>query len=157
MSPRLEISKSLMDELKARIDSEHPDVETVISSLLKTSGGKLIGNPLYAFTCSKDFRVYANDADRYLALLAKIHELHPEEFMGFVAGQRLRRRYFGLSKDEVCQASRHNQARRIPSSKYWAIMNIDTPTKRRFLKRLLIYIDYPDEMVSHVRNLIGNQ
>ncbi len=157
MSPKIDLPQSLIDELKSRIDTEHPNVESVIASLLRTSGGKLIGNPLYAFTRSETFRSCVNDAERYLTLLAKIHEMHPKEFMGFVAGQKLRRRYFGLSREEVCKASRHNQAKQIPNSKYWAIMNIDTATKRRFLKRLLVYIDYPDEMVAHIRSLIGSK
>lgn len=144
----------MVARLEARIDSEHPNVESVIAGLLETPGGQLVGDPFYSFTRSKAFRVCGNDADRYIALLAKLHELHREEFEEFIAAQNLKRRYFGQSKEEICEASRYNQARRIPDSKYWAIMNIDTPTKRRFLKRLLVFLDYPDEMVTHVRSLI---
>ncbi|MCF3650076.1 hypothetical protein [Synoicihabitans lomoniglobus] len=156
MAPKIELTPELLAELERRRDSEHPTVEAVISSLLATSGGRLIGDPYYSFTCSAAFRSLTNDSDRYLALLAKLHAMHRGEFAEFVQGQSFKRRYFGLSAAEVCEASRHNQARQIPDSKYWAIMNIDTPTKRRFLKRLLIFIGYPDEMVTHVRGLIGN-
>lgn len=155
MSPKIQVSDSLFRELKSRLDSEHPDVESVIRSILDTSGGKLVGDPLFSFTLSHGFRACVNDADRYLALLGKLHEMHRQEFGDFVSAQRLKRRYFGLSKEEVCQDSKYNQARHIPGSKYWAIMNIDTATKRRFLKRLLVYLGYPDEMVTHVRGLVG--
>ncbi len=155
MSEKVQLAPALLAELERRIDSEHPSVEAVISSLLSTSGGKLIGDPLYAYTCSADFRGRNSDSDRYLSLLGKIHEMHREDFQEFVASQSFKRRYFGMSAEEVCEASKHNQARHIEGSKYWAIMNIDAPTKRRFLKRLLVFIGYPDEMVIYVRNLIG--
>ena len=155
MSAKFAISPALLAELERRMDNEHPSVEAVISSLLSTSGGQLIGDPLYSFTRSAEFRSLTNDSDRYLALLAKVHEMHRNEFQKFVAGQSFKRRYFGLSAEEVCEASKHNQARRIAGSKYWAIMNIDAATKRRFLKRLLVFIGYPDEMVTYVRRLIG--
>lgn len=157
MSPKIELNKSLLRELESRMDAEHPTVEAVISSILETSGGKLIGDPLHSYTRSQVFRTCTNDADRYVSLLGKLHEIYGQEFGEFVAGQRLQRRYFGLSREEVCAASEHNQARQIPSSKYWAIMNIDTATKRRFLKRLLVYLGYSDEMITHVRQLIGNR
>ncbi|EDY83986.1 hypothetical protein VDG1235_3613 [Verrucomicrobiia bacterium DG1235] len=148
------MSEALMRELEGRMDSEHPTIESVIGGLLGTSAGDLVGNPLYAFSHSKDFRTCGNDSDRYLALLAKLHELHGPEFGEFIAAQTLKRRYFGQSKEEICEASRYNQAREIPNSKYWAIMNIDTPTKRRFLKRLLVYVGYTDVMVKHIQELI---
>lgn len=155
MSNKVELTPELLTELERRIDREHPNIEAVISSLLATSGGKLIGDPLYSYTCSAEFRKQTSDTERYLALLAKVHEMHREEFQEFVAGQKHKRRYFGLTPEEICEASKHNQARQISGSKYWAIMNIDAPTKRRFLKRALIFVGYPDEMVRHVQRLIG--
>lgn len=157
MSPKIQVTAALLEDLESRIDADHPTVAAVIASLLAGPGGALTGDPLYSFTQSSAFRSCAKDSDRYLALLAKLHELHREEFAEFVAAQTLKRRYFGHSKEEVCDASRHNQAREIPGSRFWAIMNIDAPTKRRFLARLLVYIGYREEMVTHVRSLIGSR
>ncbi|MBK1876366.1 hypothetical protein [Pelagicoccus mobilis] len=157
MSPQFELSEATLGELESRLDAEHPTIESVIEGLLATSGGQLVGDPFYAFTQSKVFRALNTDADRYLALLSKLHEMHGPDFRDFIAAQNLKRRYFGNSKEEVCSASQYNQAREIPNSKYWAIMNIDKSTKRRFLRRLLIYIGYEDAMVAHVQELISGR
>jgi negative modulator of initiation of replication len=60
-----------------------------------------------------------------------------------------------MTREEITEQSRHNQARQIPRTPYWAIMNIDTPTKRRFLTRVLEFCGYAESLVEHTCNAIG--
>lgn len=60
-----------------------------------------------------------------------------------------------MTREEIIEQSRHNQARQIPRTPYWAIMNIDTPTKRRFLTRVLEFCGYAESLVEHTCNAIG--
>ena len=59
------------------------------------------------------------------------------------------------SREEIVEQCHHNQARQIPDTHYWAIMNIDTPTKRRFLSRVLEFIGYREEIIDLVCGAIG--
>ena len=65
------------------------------------------------------------------------------------------RRHLSMTREEIIEQSRHNQARQIPRTPYWAIMNIDTPTKRRFLTRVLEFCGYAESLVEHTCNAIG--
>jgi negative modulator of initiation of replication len=60
-----------------------------------------------------------------------------------------------LSREAIVDQCRHNQARQIPDTHYWAIMNIDTATKRRFLSRVLEFIGYREDIVDFACNAIG--
>ena len=40
------------------------------------------------------------------------------------------------------------EARQIDGTQFWAIMNIDTATKRRFLARVLDFIGYRDAVIE---------
>lgn len=104
-------------------------------------------DPLLAYLRTPAFRALHTGADRYLQLLAWIHRLNPRDFRDFVDHLPSRRKYFGLSEEEVRQTSRHNQARQIPDSPYWAILNLDTATKRRFLRRAMEFSGLPDAVI----------
>jgi negative modulator of initiation of replication len=104
---------------------------------------------------STDFRAKFTDADKYLSLLGWVSVRHSEEFAEFIRSQGGRRRFLGLTREEVVETCRHNQARQIAGTPYWAIMNIDTATKRRFLSRLLEFIGYRDEVIEFVCGAIG--
>ena len=48
-----------------------------------------------------------------------------------------------------------NHARQIPGTQYWAVMNIDATTRRRFVCRLLEFIGCHDETVALARHALG--
>ena len=60
-----------------------------------------------------------------------------------------------MSREEILESCRHNQARQIDGTQYWAIMNIDTATKRRFLARVLEFIGYRDTVIEFTCSAIG--
>jgi negative modulator of initiation of replication len=62
-----------------------------------------------------------------------------------------------MSADAIRETCLHNQARQIPDTHYWAIMNLDTPTKRRFLKRLLVFVGVTDDVIEHVCSTFGSR
>ena len=54
-------------------------------------------------------------------------------------------------------ATGFNQARQIDGTQYWAIMNNDTATKRRFLARVLEFIGYRDETIEFACAALGGR
>jgi hypothetical protein len=153
--PRIEITPEL-EALLARAAGERGcSPADLIASLLDSSGETLRASPLAAFTLAPEFRAKTSDADRYLAILAWIAHHHPSDFADFIEHQESGRRYLGLSPDEIRETCRHNQARQIPGTHYWAIMNLDTPTKRRFLRRLLVFVGETDAVITHVSSTFG--
>lgn len=149
----------LTDEVYQGLKSFSEDFETdpsrVIGALLDRPEGDRVGTKLLSFLKSPAFRALHTDADRYLAVLGFIFQHHRSDFRDFVEHLSSRRKYFGSSPEEIRETSRHNQARQIPHSPYWAIMNIDTATKRRFLRRAMEFVGFPDEAIAAVGSQLG--
>ncbi|MCF3650906.1 hypothetical protein [Synoicihabitans lomoniglobus] len=112
-------------------------------------------DPLTTYLLSASFRSKFTDADKYLAILGWVAKEHPEEFEEYIESLNRGRRYLSLTREDIVAQCRHNQARQIPGTHFWAIMNIDTPTKRRFLSRVLEFCGYRDELVEFCCNVIG--
>ena len=130
--------------------------DAVLASLLNVpSTSSNAADPLAAYVLSTEFRGKFTDADKYLAILSWVAARHPGELSEFIKAQSSGRRFLGLSREEIIETCRHNQARQIVGTPYWAIMNIDTATKRRFLARVLDFAGYREEIVEFVCNAIG--
>lgn len=133
---------------------ETPDAVLARLLNLPTAPGTS-AEPVVAFVLSAEFRAKFTDADKYLSILAWLAARHPADFREFIQSLHRGRRYLGLSREEVLAACRHNQARPIDGTPYWAIMNLDTATKRRFLARVMEFAGYPDETIEVACAAIG--
>jgi negative modulator of initiation of replication len=154
----IEVSDAVYDALQGLASGFHRTPDEVLASLLSVPGSSPENSdPLAAFVLSAEFRAKFTDADKYLALLGWIAVRHADEFREFIAAQSTGRRYLSLSREEILETCRHNQARQIDGTLYWAIMNIDTATKRRFLARLLEFIGYRDAVIELVCAAIGGR
>ena len=152
----IEISDEVYAALQELATGFHRTPDEVLSSLLSLpTAHPDAADPLAAFVLSPEFRAKFTDADKYLALLGWIAARHESEFAEFIRGQTSGRRYLGLSREEVLAACRHNQARQIEGTPYWAIMNLDTATKRRFLARVLEYVGYREAVIDFACTAIG--
>ena len=154
---KIEVSDEVYQALRSFSSDFEKDPSRVIGALLDRPEEALIGKKLSAFLGSPAFRALGSDADRYLAILGFVYKDHGPDFRDFVEHLSSRRKYFGASPEEIQETSRHNQARQIPNSPYWAIMNIDTATKRRFLRRAREFVGYPDEAIALATSHMGRQ
>jgi negative modulator of initiation of replication len=153
---KIEISDEVYAALQELATGFHGTPDDVLASLLNIPRASAEATePLAAFVLSADFRAKATDAEKYLSILAWIAERHAAEFGEFILAQSTGRRFLGLSREEIIEACRHNQARPIAGTHYWAIMNLDTATKRRFLARVLEFIGYRDAVVEFACGAIG--
>ena len=153
---KIEVSDQVYHALQNLASGFHRTPDEVLSNLLHLPTASAdAAEPIAAFVLSSDFRSKFTDADKYLALLGWVSIRHAEEFAEFIRSQGGRRRFLGLTREEVVETCRHNQARQIAGTPYWAIMNIDTATKRRFLSRLLEFIGYRDEVIEFICGAIG--
>jgi negative regulator of replication initiation len=155
--PKIEISAELQTLLAKTAEERGCTPGEVLATMLASSSEALQSHPLVAYTQSPEFRAKYTDADRYVALLSWVARNHPTDFSDFIEHQDSGRRYLGLSPEEIRETCRHNQAREVPDTHYWAIMNLDTPTKRRFLRRLLVFVGTRDEVINHVLATIGQR
>ncbi len=155
--PHLTISRETADTLARAARARGCTVDDLIIALAAASDDAIRDHPLIAYTLSPEFRVKFTDADRFLALLAWVASQHGPEFSDFVSHLESRRRYVGLSAEEIRETCRHNQARQIPGTHFWAIMNLDTPTKQRFLRRLLVFVGLPDEVIEAAVSTVGGR
>lgn len=155
---KIDVSEEVFDALQRLATGFHRTPDEVLASLLNVrSSSTEAAEPLAAFVLSAEFRAKFTDADKYLALLAWISVRHPTEFSEFIRGQSSGRRFLSLSREEIVERCRHNQARQIDGTQYWAIMNIDTATKRRFLVRLLEFIGYRETAIEFACAALGGR
>ena len=151
---KIEVSDDVYAALKKLTTDFNQQPNDVLARLLNVNPSS-IDHPLLAYLGSSDFRSLHKDADKYLAILSWVADQHPADFREYILSITRGRRHLSMSREEILEQSRHNQARQIPGTPYWAIMNIDTPTKRRFLTRVLDFCGYEDEMIEHTCNAIG--
>ena len=154
----IEVSDDVYDALQRLATGFHRTPDEVLASLLSvpTSSAEA-AEPIAAFVISPEFRAKFTDADKYLALLSWVAQRHASELGEFIRSQPGGRRYLSMTREEIIETCRHNQARQIAGTQYWAIMNIDTATKRRFLARLLEFIGYRDAVVEFVCSVFGGR
>jgi negative modulator of initiation of replication len=152
----IDVSEDVYDALKKMTTDFHQSPDDVLASLLNLRiSAATAKEPLVAHMLSAEFRAKFTDADRYLAILGWIATKHEADFHEFILSLASGRRYLGWSREEIVEQCRHNQARQIPGTHSWAIMNIDTATKRRFLARVLEFVGYGDEIIDLVCGAIG--
>lgn len=130
--------------------------DEVLASLIQVSATSA-ADPLAAFVLSTEFRVMSSHADKYLALLSWISVQHRMDFAEFIRSLDGGRRYVCLSREEILERCRHNQARQIDGTSFWAVMNLDGPTKRGFLARLLEFVGYRKDVIEIACAALGSR
>ena len=152
----IEISDEVYVALQDLATGFHRTPDQVLASLLQVpSSAPDAAEPLAAFILGAEFRTKFTDAEKYLALLGWLATRHPADFREFIQSLEGGRRYLGLTREEILETCRHNQARPIAGTPYWAIMNLDTPTKRRFLARVLEFVGYRESVIDFACAAIG--
>ncbi len=152
----IDVSEEVYEALKKMTTDFHQSPDDVLAKLLNLRLSPAVADePLVTYMLSADFRAKFTDADKYLAILSWIATKYASEFNEFIQSLASGRRYLGWSREEILRQCRHNQARQIPDTHYWAIMNIDTATKRRFLSRVLEFVGYRDELIELACGAIG--
>ena len=152
----IDVSDEVYAALQQLATGFHRTPDEVLASLLNIPrASPEAAEPLAAFLLSSEFRAKFTDADKYLGILSWIAERHAAEFGEFTRSQTSGRCYLSLSREEILETCRHNQARQIDGTQYLAIMNIDTATKRRFLARVLEFIGYRDAVIEFTCSAIG--
>lgn len=154
----IDVSDEVYEQLQKLATGFHRTPDEVLSALLNVRpGSPEATEPLAAFVLSAEFRAKFTDADRYLALLGWVSARHTADFSEFIRSLPGGRRFLGLNQEEILATCRHNQARQIEGTQYWAIMNIDTATKRRFLARVLEFVGYREEVIEFISGFIGQK
>jgi negative regulator of replication initiation len=158
---RIEISDEVYERLKSLTTDFGQSPNDVLATLLNVGAlGSASEEPLVRFVLGTEFRTKFTDADKYLGILGWVAVKHGSEFKEYIrslSSGASGRRYLGMSQAEIVEQCRHNQARQIPNTQFWAIMNIDTATKRRFLSRVLEFVGFDDDLIEFVCGVIGSR
>ena len=152
---QIEVSDAVYAALQRLASGFHRTPDEVLANLLNVPSAPSAAEPIATFILSPEFRTKFTDADKYLALLGWIAVRHAKEFGEFIRRQSRGRPFLSLTREAIVAACRHNQARQIAGTHYWAIMNIDTATKRRFLSRVLEFIGYRDDLIEFACGALG--
>lgn len=151
---KIEVSEEVYDALKKLTTDFNQQPNDVLARLLNL-GAINSDNPLLAYLTTTGFRSLHKDSDKYLGILGWVAAQHPADFREYILSLNRGRRHLSMTREDILAQSQYNQARQIPHTPYWAIMNIDTPTKRRFLTRVLDFCGYPEEVIETTCNAIG--
>ncbi len=154
----LEVSDEVYAALNQLATGQQRSPEDVLKSLLAVPAASpeaAAAEPLAGYILSGDFRAASAEADRYLALLSWIASRHPADFGEFVQSLHGSRRYLGLSPDEILATIRHNQARQIDGTQFWAIMNLEPAARRQFLARALEFLGYREDVIRFACAFVG--
>ena len=153
---KIEVSEAVYEALNRLTTGFHQTPNDVLANLLRVpSASATPHDALNAYVLSPEFRALFTDADKYLALLGWVAARHPTEFREYIQSLSSGRRYLSMDRAEILAQCRHNQAREIPGTSFWAIMNLDTPTKRRFLSRVLEFCGYHQTSIDFACQAIG--
>ena len=153
---QIDVSDEVYQALKRLNSDFNQSPDDVLASLLHLPVSRSSqDDPLTTYLLGTEFRAKFTDADKYLAILGWVASQLPADFEEYIMSLNRGRRYLSLSREDIVAQCRHNQARQIPNTRYWAIMNIDTPTKRRFLTRVLDFCGYREEIIDFTCNAIG--
>ena len=155
--PKIQITPETELRLRKIAEERGCTLAELVEAMLRGPVGTAPTGPLVTYVASGEFRAKFSDAERYLALLAWVAKSYRTEFDDFLAHQASGRKYLGFSAEEIRETCHHNQARQIPDTHFWAIMNLDTPTKRRFLRRLLVFVGQPDDVIEYALTSFGGR
>jgi negative regulator of replication initiation len=156
---QIDVSDDVFERLKSLTSGCDQSPNDVLTALLKLVATRTASEePLASYILGVEFRTKFSDADKYLGILGWVAMRHESEFKEFIRSMSSGssgRRYLGMSQAEIVEQCRHNQARQIPNTQFWAIMNLDTATKRRFLSRVLEFVGCDDELIEFACGVIG--
>jgi negative modulator of initiation of replication len=85
---------------------------------------------------------FGNATDKFLAVLAEVHQHNPKDFERVLSIQGRGRVYFARSKEEIIRSGRSTQPRQIPGTPFWVMTNSPTPQKRAMLRKALELLGY---------------
>jgi negative regulator of replication initiation len=152
----IDVSDEVHASLQRLAAEFHRSADEVLAALLEIPhASPEAREPLAGFVLSDEFRTKQSEADKYLALLAWAAERHTAEFGEFVRGQSSGSHYRLLTNAEIAAACAEHQARQIDGTQYWAVMNLDADTRRRFLARVLDFLGYRRPVIEFVCGLLG--
>lgn len=150
----LELSDETYAALQRLAAAKHVTPADLISTLLGTKH-EPDSDRLLFFITGAEFALLTDSIDRYLALLAWVARNYSCDFADFISHQDSARRYLMLDREKVADIRTRNFARQIDGTQFWAVMNIDEATRRRFVCRLLEFIGCHDETVSQAVQSLG--
>ena len=120
---KIEVTDEVYEELKKLTTDFNQQPNDVLARLLNL-GGTRFDNPLLAYLATAEFRSLHKDSDKYLAILGWVAAQHPADFREYILSLNRGRRHLSMTREEIIAQSQYNQARQIPDTPYWAIMNI---------------------------------
>ena len=107
-------------------------------------------DPILDFVNSPQFASHRNVTEKFLALLAFLHDRHQEDFGKVVGLGGRKRSYFGKSRSDIARSGNRTFPRQIPKSDYWVLTNAANHHKRDILRRALQALGYPPTLQASI-------
>lgn len=151
----VELSDETYTALQDLAAAKNLTLDELLAALIQERRSSLVGDNLFLFLMGDEFRALIDPTQRYLAVLAWCASNHASDFGEFILHQESSRRYLMLSGDEIQEVRARNHARQIGGTQFWAVMTIDSRSKRRLVRRLLEFIGCRDETVGEACRALG--
>ena len=144
----IEIDEDIYVYLLSKTAQIGESASSILRRELKLNGQEPEKGPLSAashelgpFLHSPTMR-FGNATDKFLAVLAEVHQYSPKDFEKVLSIQGRGRVYFARSKAEITRSGRSTQPRQIPGTSFWVMTNSPTPQKRAMLRKALELLGY---------------
>jgi negative modulator of initiation of replication len=103
---------------------------------------------LDGFVHTLEFQNRRNATEKFLALLALMHQEHPSEFERVLQVSGRTRNYFGRSMSEITRSGHSTHPQEIPGSSFWVMTNADTAHKQEIFRRAASVLGYSSAEVE---------
>lgn len=152
---QLELSDEAYAALERLAAAKRLTPAELVAALVSARRPLLTGDHLMFYLVSPEFLRLGDPIDRYLAILAWCARHYATDFADFIAHQESGRHYLAWNRDEINEARARNHARQIAGTQFWAVMNLDDPTRQRFVRRMLEFIGCQDATVEQASQALG--
>lgn len=150
----IEVSDEVYAALQ-RFGADRTPGEALASLLHVPGSSSEAAAQLAGFVLDQEFQSML-PSDQYLAVLTWLSTRHPAEFREFIRARSGHPRSAASAPKDAVAVRRHNHARQIGTTQFWAIMNIDATRRRRLVARLLAFIGYRDTVIELVCATLGD-
>lgn len=159
------------DDLYAYIASQTQHIGETASDILRrivmpseaTNGQSLDGfslssgpkGDIFSEINTEQLLEYPKMVERFLVILAKLHQIHGQDFERVLQLSGRNRVYFAKDKEQLLQASSVTNPKPIPGSEFWVMTNNNTAKKASLLREAADVLGYSPEQAKRLAVLFA--
>lgn len=146
------IGETASDILRRIVMPTHLTSAQLLEGVVPPTGSK---GDIFSEISSEQLLEYPKMVERFLAILAKLQQIHGQDFERVLQLSGRNRVYFAKDKETLLQASSVTNPKPIPGSQYWVMTNNNTAKKASLLTEVAEVLDYSPEQAKQLAILFS--